>query len=207
VLGVDPSEAYLAAARRAAAGQPFVTAVGSATAIPAGHGEFDRVVSALVLNFVPQPEAALAEMRRITRPGGLVGAYVWDYAEGMELIRAFWDAAIALDPAAAGLDEGPRFPVCRPEPLGTLFGAAGLTDVDVAGIEVPTVFADFDDLWLPFLGGQGPAPGYCVALADDHRAALREQLRGMLAPRPDGSIALRARAWAARGSVPEHGSS
>jgi len=201
VLGVDPSEAYLTAARRGA-GLPFDALLGSATAIPARDAEFDRAVSALVLNFVPRPAEAVAEMRRIARPAGLVGGYVWDYAEGMQMIRSFWDAAITLDPAAVELDEGRRFPLCRPDPLRDLFGSAGLLDVEVAPIDVPTVFADFDDLWEPFLGGQGPAPGYCASLTDDGRDALREQLRAMLPPQPDGTIALRARAWAVHGRVP-----
>lgn len=205
VLGVDPSGEYLAAARRGAAGLAFEAAVGNATAIPAQDGEFDRVVSALVLNFVPRPDEALAEMRRIARPGGLIGAYVWDYAEGMQLIRTFWDAATALDPGARELDEAARFSLCRPEPLRALFGSAGLADVDVVPIAVPTVFADFDDLWQPFLGGQGPAAGYCAALPDDRRAALRDRLRAMLPQRPDGSIPLEARVWAVRGDVPEQG--
>jgi hypothetical protein len=123
---------------------------------------------------------------------------VWDYAEGMELIRTFWDAAIALDPAAADLDEARRFPLCRPGPLRSLFETAGLSDVEAAPIEVPTVFADFDDLWQPFLGGQGPAPGYVAALPTTRRDALREHLRAAL---PDGPIPLRARAWAVRGRV------
>jgi SAM-dependent methyltransferase len=199
VLGVDPSEGYLAVARRGAPSPVLDVAVGSATAIPAQDGEFDRVVSALVLNLVPRPEEALAEMRRVARPGGLIGAYVWDYAEGMQMVRAFWDAAVARDATAADLDEGIRFPLCRPGPLRVLFASAGLVDVEVAAIEVPTVFADFDDLWRPFLGGQGPAPGYCASLPADRRDALRERLRAMLPPRPDGSIALQARAWAVRG--------
>lgn len=203
VLGVDPSEGYLAAAGRGAKGLPFEAAVGSASAIPARDGEFDRVVSALVLNFVPDPAGALAEMRRVTRPGGVIGAYVWDYAEGMHMIRAFWDAAIALDPSAAELDEARRFPLCRPDPLRSLFVSAGLVDVHVAPIEIPTLFADFDDLWQPFLGGQGPAPGYCASLSANARDALREQLRGMLPRRPDGTIPLQARAWAGRGYFPE----
>jgi SAM-dependent methyltransferase len=196
VLGVDPSAAFLAAARRR--GSLDVVA-GTATAIPVRDARFDRVVSALVLNFVPEPDRALAEMRRITRPGGLVAAYVWDYAEGMQLLRAFWDAATEVDPAAAGLDERHRFPLCRPEPLGELFTAAGLAGVEVVPIEVPTVFADFDDLWHPFLGGQGPAPGYCATLSDGQRGALRERLRQRLRPQGDGTIALTARAWAIRG--------
>jgi SAM-dependent methyltransferase len=202
VLGVDASQAYLAAAHRGASGRPFAAVVGSATAIPVRDAEFDRVVSALVLNFVPRPDEALAEMRRITRPGGLVGAYVWDYAEGMEMIRSSWNAAVGLDPAAAELDEGRRFPLCRPEPLRALFGSAGLVDVQVAPVDVPTVFADFDDLWRPFRGGQGPAPGYCASLPDDHRDALRDQLRVTVPQDSDGTIPLRARAWAVRGHVP-----
>jgi SAM-dependent methyltransferase len=214
VLGVDPSVAFLAAAARpvdVAAEMPVrdsrfdrvvpAVAAGSATAIPVRDGRFDRVVSALVLNFVPDPDRALAEMRRVSRPGGLVAAYVWDYAEGMQLLRAFWDAATELDPAAAELDEGRRFPLCRPGPLGELFTAAGLTGVEVVPIEVPTVFADFEDLWRPFLGGQGPAPGYCATLTDGRRDALRERLRARLRPRDDGTIALTSRAWAVRGGA------
>jgi SAM-dependent methyltransferase len=202
VLGIDPSEAYLVAARRSAGDPRFHTAVGSATSIPVRDGEFDRVVSALVLNFVHQPDEALAEMRRVTRPNGVIAAYVWDYAEGMQLIRTFWDAAIALDPSAAALDEGRRFPLCRPGPLRALFASAGLAEVDVRSIEVPTVFAGFDDLWNPFLGGQGPAPGYCASLPRQRRDALRDRLRAMLPQQADGTIPLTARAWAVRGLVP-----
>ena len=193
VLGIDPSREFLAAARG-----PVDVVVGSATAIPAGTGTFDRVVSALMLNFVPRPVAALAEMLRVTRRRGCVAAYVWDYAEGMELIRTFWDAAVALDPAAADLDEARRFPLCRPGPLRALFETAGLSDVEAAPIDIACEFADFDDLWRPFLGGQGPAPGYVASLPLSRRDALRDQLRGMLA---DGPIPLRARAWAVRGRV------
>lgn len=202
VLGVDPSEAFLAGARAGTADPAFATAVGSATAIPAGDGEFDGVVSGLMLNFVPRPDAALVEMRRVARPGALVGAYLWDYAEGMQMIRLFWDAAIAEDPAAAGLDEARRFPLCRPEPLRELFTAAGLVDVDVTAIEVPTVFADVDDLWRPFLGGQGPAPGYCASLPEDRLRDVRDRLLDLVPHRADGTIPLRARAWAVRAAVP-----
>ena len=152
-----------------------------------------------MLNFVPEPEQAVAEMARVVRPRGVVAVYVWDYAEGMELIRRFFDAAVEVDPAAAELDEGRRFPLCRPEPLRDLFVTTGLGDVDVLPIDVPTVFRDFDDLWQPFLGGQGPAPAYASSLDEERREALREGLRSRLPIAPDGSIALRARAWAAIG--------
>ena len=128
-----------------------------------------------------------------------MAAYLWDYAEGMQMMRRFWDAAAALDPAAQEQDEGRRFPLCRPGPLRALFEEAGLRSVEVAAIEVPTVFRDFDDYWTPFLSGQAPAPGYCMSLNEDRRAALRERLRTSLPAEPDGRIRLTARAWAARG--------
>ncbi len=130
-----------------------------------------------------------------------MAAYVWDYAGEMQLIRTFWDAAVELDPAAAALDEGRRFPLCRPEPLRELFESAGLRDVQVRPIDVPTRFADFDDYWQPFLGGQGPAPGYAASLDEAHRGALRELIRTRLPFAPDGSIPLTARAWAVQGTA------
>lgn len=128
VMGLDPSQGYVAFARAHVRDPRANFEVGNATALPAQAGTYDAVVAGLVLNFVPQVEAAIAEMARVTRPGGIVAAYVWDYAEGMSLIRWFWDAAVALDPAVSARDEGRRFPLCRPEPLRRLFGGAGLED-------------------------------------------------------------------------------
>ena len=127
-------------------------------------------------------------------------ADVWDYSGGMELMRRFWDAAVALDPAARDLDEGRRFgAICRPEILADLFRDAGLCRVEACAVDVPTLFRDFDDYWTPFLGGQGPAPGYAMALSEDRRAALRDRIRANLPIADDGSIPLVARAWAVRG--------
>ena len=156
VVGVDPSPAYVAFARERVKDPRARFEVGDARAMRADDASFDAVVSGLVLNFVPEPERALSEMARVARPGGVVAAYVWDYAEGMRMMRHFWDAAVELDPEAVELDEGRRFPLCAPEPLADLFRGAGLTDVEVRAIEVPTVFRDFDDYWPPFLGGQDP---------------------------------------------------
>jgi len=117
----------------------------------------------------------------------------------MELIRAFWDEAIALDPEAAKLDEGLRFPLCRAEALAAAWAEAGLTEMKVDAIDIETDFVDFDDYWQPFLGGQGPAPAYAMSLAEDARAALRERLRLRLPAVADGPIRLVARAWAVRG--------
>jgi len=168
-----------------------------ADGFPARAGGFDTVVSSLVLNFLPSPVDALARMRDVCAPGGRVAACVWDYAEGMEFLRVFWDAAVGLDPAARDLDEGTRFPICRPESLRAAFDQAGLESVRVEPIGVETTFAGFDDYWAPFLGGPGPAPGYVASLDEAARGRLAERLRDALGP--DRPISLYARAWAASG--------
>lgn len=200
VTGVDPSEGYVASARTFTPDPRVTFVVGNAQALPVESGAYDVVVSGLVLNFVPDPARAVAEMARVASPGGTVAVYVWDYADQMRLLRHFWDAAIALDPRARDLDEGRRFPLCHPEPLVRLFAAAGLRGVLTRAIDVSTLFGDFDEYWSPFLGGQGPAPSYVKSLDDERRAALRERVRASLPVAADGSIALIARAWAVRGS-------
>lgn len=200
VAGVEPSEGFLKMAKENLAGR-VVLQPGSATAIPLGDASVDVVVSGLVLNFVPDPRAALAEMARATGKGGTVAAYVWDYAGKMELMRFFWDAAVELDPNAAKLDEGLRFPLCRPEALEKLFAGAGLNEVEVRAIDVSTPFVNFDDYWRPFLGGQGPAPAYAMALDEAARARLRDRIRERVPTQADGSISLSARAWAVRATV------
>ena len=201
VRGIDRSPEFIAYARAHAVDARVRFDVGDAEALPIEDSTVDAAVSGLVLNFVAHPDVALREMRRAVRARGTVAVYVWDHAEGMQMMRRFWDAAGALDSAARQLDEGVRFPLCRPEPLRRLFNEAALDDVDVASIDVPTVFRDFDDYWSPFLGGQGPAPGYAMSLDDARRDALRERLRSSLPTEPDGSISLTARAWCARGRV------
>jgi SAM-dependent methyltransferase len=151
-----------------------------------------------VLNFVPDVAAALAEMSRVLRNGGVLAGYVWDYADKMELIRHFWDAAVELDPSCANLHEGARFPLCRPEALLQALRDAGLRAPEVVPIDVPAVFSSFGDYWSPFLGGQGPAPAYAMSLDADARARLQERLRERLPFGADGSLALVARAWAFR---------
>lgn len=201
VTGVEPSEGFLKAARGNLAGRA-VLHQGSATAIPLSDASVDVVVSGLVLNFVPDPRAALLEMARVTGAGGTIGGYVWDYSGKMELMRHFWDVAAELDPSAAEIDEGVRFPLCRPEALEKLFDSAGLEEVAVSAIDIPTQFANFDDYWQPFLGGQGPAPAYAMSLDETARARLRDCIRERLPTEATGSISLTARAWAARASVP-----
>ncbi|MFL5383845.1 MAG: class I SAM-dependent methyltransferase [Longimicrobiaceae bacterium] len=200
VEGVDPSEAYVGYARGRVRDPRATFVVADARALPQADESIDVAVSGLALNFVPQPETAVAEMARVVRAGGTVAAYVWDYADRMQLIRVFWNAAVALDPAAAELDEARRFPICDPAALEELFRGTGLQGVESRAIDVPTRFRDFDDYWSPFLGGQGPAPGYAMGLDEERRAALRERIRVALPVAADGSIELVARAWAVRGA-------
>jgi SAM-dependent methyltransferase len=200
VTGIDAAEGFVAYAREHVKDGRARFEVGNATALPFPDGIFSAAVSGLVLNFVPAPGAMVAEMARVVRSGGTVALYVWDYADRMQLMRVFWDCAVALDPAAAEKDEGRRFPICHPKPLAELFRDAELADVEVRGIEVPTRFRDFDDYWSPFLGGQGPAPTYTMSLGEEQRTALRECIRSRLPVESDGSISLVARAWAVRGS-------
>jgi SAM-dependent methyltransferase len=199
VKGIDRSAGFVAFVRDQVQDERAQYEVGDAQALPIETGVYDAVVSGLALNFVPQPGHAVTEMARAAKPQGVVAAYVWDYAGKMQLMRHFWNAAAVLDPAAYDLDEGRRFPICQPDPLHQLFEGAGLGQVEVRAIEIATDFRDFDDYWAPFLGGQGPAPGYARSLSDERRAALRERIRAGLPFAADGSIHLVARAWAVRG--------
>ena len=159
MLGIDSSEGYIDFARKVIQDPRVAFRLGDAQALPVKSAAYDAVVSGLVLNFIPNPSQALSEMIRSVRIGGIVAAYVWDYADKMQLIRYFWNAAVALDETAAfALDERQRFPLCKPEPLRQLFQTTQLGKVEVRLIDVPTIFRDFDDYWSPFLGGQGPAP-------------------------------------------------
>lgn len=200
VAAVDPSEGFLSRARESL-GDRVTFHRGEATDIPLPDGSADVVVSGLVLNFVSEPQAALAEMSRVCSANGAVAAYVWDYSGEMQLIRFFWDAAVELDPGASHLHEGVRFPLCEPKALHELFAVAGLRAVEVTAIDIPTPFTDFEEYWRAFLGGQGPAPAYVMSLEDPGRARLRDRLREQLPVQPDGSIPLIARAWAVRGMV------
>jgi SAM-dependent methyltransferase len=199
LVGVDSSAEQIALARRSVVDRRVRFEVGDIEAPQFPEPGADAIVSGLVLNFLPDPAASLARMAALCRPGGVVAGYVWDYSGDMGMLRAFWDAAVALDPAAAELDEGPRFPGCHPEALGATFRSAGLVAVETRPIEIAMSFARFDDYWRPFLGGQGPAPGYVASLDDRGRRALRDRLERGLTGSGAGGIRLSARAWAARG--------
>jgi SAM-dependent methyltransferase len=202
VVGIDPSAAFVEDARQRVTDPRATFRVGDAQDLPVEDASADVVVGGLVLNFVPDPARALGAMRDAARPGGLVGAYVWDYGDGMAMLRHLFDAALEVDPdGAAEHDEGRRFPLCRPGPLRVAFEDAGLQSVVVDEIVVPTVFRDVDDYWSPFLAGQFPAPAYVGSLAPDTREALRTAVVARLPVASDGSVPLTARAWAVRGTV------
>ena len=199
VKGIDRSDDYVAYVRRQIRDNRARFEVGDAQTIPDDTASYDAVASGLVLNFIPRPARAVSEMMRVAKPAGIVAAYVWDYAGKMQLMRHFWNAAAALDPQAIDLDEGRRFPLCQPGPLMELFQGVGLRNVEVRAIDISTDFTDFDDFWSPFLGSQGPAPGYAMSLSEERRVALRERIRAGLPFALDGSIPLVARAWAVCG--------
>jgi SAM-dependent methyltransferase len=203
IAACDPSTPFVEDARRRVADPRVTFAVAGSADLPTRDGGFDAIVSGLVLNFIPDPEAAVSAMRARLRARGCVAAYVWDYAEGFEPLRCFWDEAVALDPDAARLDQGRRFPLCRPEMLAALFRGAGLDDVETGPLEHHISLASFDEYWEPFLGGTGPAPAYVASLTPGGREALRERLserlRRRIRPDADGRINLTARAWAVRG--------
>ena len=175
----------------------FLNADGSV--LPFERGCLDVIVSGLALNFIPQSEQALAEMNRIVRSGGVVAAYVWDYADKMEFLRYFWDAVVELDESAQSLHEGNRFPTCHPDALLQLWQGAGFNNISVEAIDVPTVFSDFESYWQPFTLGNFPAPKYVSSISESQQKKLRDTLQASIPVEKDGSIQLIARVWAIRG--------
>jgi SAM-dependent methyltransferase len=199
VVACDPSPQFVSFARRSLAHPAATFLVAGAGELPRQKDGFDAVVSGLVLNFIPVPAEAVEAMRSRLRPGGMLAAYVWDYEDGMQFLRIFWEAAVELDSRAAERDERQRFLLCRPEALVALLEGAGFHRVDSQALEIPTPFPDFDSYWTSFLGGTGPAPSYVSSLHPDARERLRGSLQQRLVPAAGGSFQLTARAWAVRG--------
>lgn len=193
VAAVEPSESFAAAAQARVPGAQIV--VGSAEELPFPDDEFDATLSQLVVNFLGDAERGLAEMARVTRPGGVVAGCVWDYGEGMTMLRAFWDAAGTVGSDAA--DEATTMRYATPSELGALWETA-LSDVEVSPIVVEVSYDDFDDLWAPFPTGVGPAGAYTASLDEDRQEALREEYARRLGS-PEGRFTLSARAWCAAG--------
>ena len=201
VVGVDPSEALIASAKKNASAGRMRFEVGDAQALKFDDASFDRTMSLIVLNFVPDHDKAIAEMRRVTRPGGGVSACVWDYSDGMQMLRFFWDEAVALDPAADKKDER-HMKLSRHGQLGKAWRKAGLKNVRGKPLVIEQSYASFNDYWEPFLKGAGPAGAYAVSLPEDRRRQLESRLRKrVLGGRKDGPFVLKAAAWAVRGEV------
>lgn len=197
LVAIDQSEEFVKFAQQRLGAHAHCK-VGDATDLPLDDNSVDFTVSGLVLNFIPCPGKALQEMKRVTRPGGTLGIYIWDYPGKMEFLNFFWDVAVELNPEASSLHEGRRFPDAHADGLKTLFDNAGFTGVTIEAIEVDTIFNSFDDYWKPFLGGQGPAPSYVLSIGSSRRNKLRDYLKERLPIQSDGTIPLIARAWAVK---------
>jgi SAM-dependent methyltransferase len=202
VVGIDPSAAYVALAQSQQGSARIGFEVGDAQQMRFPAAMFDRTLSLLVVNFIPDARKALAEMKRVTKAKGTVAAAVWDYGGDMEMLRAFWDEAVALVPASVAKDER-HMPFCRRGDLSALWREQGLRDIGEEALTIETRFESFDDFWTPFLEKQGPAGAYVASLPAADRDALRLRLRGRLVgARPDAAIVMHARAWAVRGTIP-----
>lgn len=195
---IDPSPAFLENAKaRIKDKAEFV--VGDASDIPQPNEAFDIVVSGLALNFFPDLHKAFSEMKRVLKPNGTIGAYIWDYADRMDMLKLFWDSVYERSPGVRQLHEGVRFAISSKEKLNDAFLKAGLSEIATSYLEINTIFKNFEDYWNPFLGGQGPAGVYLLSLDEQGRNELKNTLQKKLPVEADGSIKLLARAIAARG--------
>jgi SAM-dependent methyltransferase len=191
VAAVDPSVSFVAAARERHPGVDVRQA--TAEHLPFSDGVFDAALAQLVVHFMADPVAGLSEMARVTRPGGVAAACVWDYAGGRGPLGPFWLAARELD---AGVEDESRLAGTRAGHLAELFEAAGLREVEETALTVSRDHASFEQWWEPFMRGVGPAGGYVSGLDAQQQVELRERCRAML---PGGPFTVTARAWAARG--------
>jgi SAM-dependent methyltransferase len=200
VTGIDPSAAYVEHATHNNADPRVHFSTGDAQSLSFPDAEFDRTISLLVVNFIPDRERALKEMIRVTKPGGIVSAAVWDYAAGMQMLRVFWDEAVQFDAAAEPRDEA-HMPLCKKGELAAAWTKAGLHDVRETSLRATMRFASFEDYWEPFRLGQGPAGAYVARLTPERQRELGQRLRRrLLGGETDHPIVLEASAWAVRGT-------
>ena len=191
VSAVDPSEPFVAAAKERHPGVDVRLA--SAEQLPFADDAFDSSLAQLVVHFMADPVKGLEEMRRVTRPGGVVAACVWDHAGGTGPLSPFWEAAHSLD---ANVADESQLAGSREGHLAELFEQAGLADVEDTALSVTLELASFDDWWAPFTAGVGPAGAYVASLDPEQRARLRELCRDKFA---SSGLSQTVRAWAARG--------
>ena len=203
IVGVDPSEGFIAYARSNVRSTRLHYEVGDAQALKHKDGSFDSTLALLVMNFVPDHNKAITEMRRVTRPQGIVSACVWDYDQGMQMLRFFWDEAIALDPAIEPKDER-HMKLSHQGQLGDLWKKAGLINVKEEPLVIDQAYSSFNDYWDSFMRGAGPGGAYVVSLPEDRRSQLEARMRKrLLGDRADGPFTLKAKAWCVRGEVPK----
>ena len=205
VAGIDPSAAYVTHAIGKNADPRIHFATGDAQALGFSDDHFDRTMSLLIMNFVPDRDRALREMIRVTRPGGIISAAVWDYGDGMQMLRIFGDEVVRFDAAAAARDEA-HMPLCKKGELAAAWRARGLSDVQETSLQVTLRFTSFDDYWEPFELGQGPAGAYVAHLPEERRTELAGRVRHrLLGNGSDHPFELQASAWAVRGTKPRGG--
>jgi len=205
LVGIDPSEGFISYAKKNAKSGRVSFEVGDAQALRFGDASFDQTMSLLVMNFIPDHDKAIAEMRRVTRPQGVVSSCVWDYNAGMQSLRFFWDEVVALDPGMAPKDER-NMKLTREGQLGDLWKKAGLVNVQEKPLVIDQAFKSFDDYWGPFLAGVGPGGAYVTSLTDERRRQLESRMRKrLLGNRDDGAFVLKAQVWCVRGEVPKPG--
>jgi len=199
---VDPSEGFIAYAQKQVGSTRAHFEVGDAQALRFKDAAFDNTLALLVMNFIPDPSKAIAEMRRVTRPQGVVSACVWDYDVGMQMLRFFWDEAVAIDPTIEPKDER-HMKFSRQGELGDLWRKAGLINVEEQALVINQAYSSFNDYWEPFTKGAGPGGAFVVSLSEDRRQQLEARMRKrLLGERQDGPFTLTARAWCVRGLVP-----
>jgi ubiquinone/menaquinone biosynthesis C-methylase UbiE len=190
---IDPSPVFIESVKKRIS-QTNDFRVGNVEDLPYEDLSFNVVVSGLALNFFPNLNRALNEMKRVARPAGVIAAYVWDYSGRMDFLRYFWDAACQIDPKSRDYDEGLRFPICSRDNLSREFHKAGLSEVESSFLDIETTFINFDDYWNPFTGGQGPAPNFLKSLGTKFQDRLKEKILERIDFESDGSIKLTGRA-------------
>ena len=202
IVGIDPSDGFIAYAQKNAKSTRAHFEVGNAQALKFNDGSFDDTLALLVINFVPDQGKAVAEMRRVTRPQGIVSACVWDYDRGMQMLRFFWDEAVAFDPAIEPKDER-HMKLSHQGELGDQWRQAGLINIKEEPLTIEQAYSSFNDYWEPFTKGAGPGGAYVVSLSQERREQLEARIRKrLLGDRDDGPFKLKATAWCVRGQVP-----
>lgn len=204
VCGIDIAPSYVAYAREQARQAAIEYTTADAANLPYPDGCFAAAAAQLVLNFVPDPGGALAEMMRVTRSGGVVAASVWDFRGGLMFQRMFWDTAAGIDPAAGrARDKLFSGALALPDGLPDLFNATRLQQVERGSLTIRMEYANFDDYWQPLHGGQGPVGTFVAGIDPDLRSRIESAVRAAyLSGAPDGPRSLTATAWAVRGRVP-----